>query len=101
LQHVAELNRMGADIKVKGNIAIIQGVPKLSGAPVTGTDLRASAALIVAGLAAEGMTTFKGLQHLDRGYENIETKLRGLGARIQRVKETEPAIAPDRINTSV
>ncbi|MEO1519665.1 MAG: UDP-N-acetylglucosamine 1-carboxyvinyltransferase [Cyanobacteria bacterium J06633_2] len=86
LRHVSEFNRMGADIRLKGNVAIVQGVPKLSGAPVVGSDLRASAALVVAGLAADGVTTIQGLQHLDRGYENIEGKLRGLGARIQRVE---------------
>lgn len=92
LQHVAELNRMGADIRLKGNIAIVRGVPQLSGAPVQGTDLRASAALVIAGLAAEGMTTVRGLNHLDRGYDNIEAKLRGLGAKIQRGQEdTVPA----------
>lgn len=85
LRHVAELNRMGANIRVKGNIAIIQGVPMLSGAPVLATDLRASAALVLAGLAAEGMTTIRGLQHLDRGYENLEGKLQKLGAKLQRV----------------
>ena len=94
LQHVAELNRMGADIRLKGNIAIVRGVPQLSGAPVQGTDLRASAALVIAGLAAEGMTTVRGLNHLDRGYDNIEAKLRGLGAKIQRAQETDVAIAP-------
>jgi UDP-N-acetylglucosamine 1-carboxyvinyltransferase len=92
LQHVAELNRMGADIRVKGNIAIVRGVPKLTGAPVMGTDLRASAALVIAALAAEGMTTVKGLQHLDRGYDNLEGKLLGLGAKIQRVQEDEPIV---------
>lgn len=85
LRHVAELNRMGADIRVKGNIAIVQGVPKLSGAPVVATDLRASAALVIAGLAAEGTTVVQGLHHLDRGYENIEGKLKTLGAKIERV----------------
>ena len=85
LGHVPELKRMGANIRVKGNNAMIQGVPFLSGAPVTGTDLRASAALVVAGLAAEGQTTIQGLHHLDRGYANIEQKLRGLGARIERI----------------
>ncbi|MEB3213387.1 MAG: UDP-N-acetylglucosamine 1-carboxyvinyltransferase [Leptolyngbyaceae bacterium] len=85
LRHVAELNRMGADIRLKGNVAIVQGVPRLSGAPVVASDLRASAALVVAGLAADGITTVQGLHHLDRGYENIEDKLRSLGARIQRV----------------
>ncbi len=85
LGHVPELKRMGADIKIKGNNAMIQGVPQLSGAPVTGTDLRASAAMVVAGLAARGQTTVQGLQHLDRGYDNIEAKLRSLGARIERI----------------
>ena len=87
LTHVPELNRMGADIRIKGNNAIIRGVPMLSGAPVVATDLRASAALVLAGLAAEGKTTIHRLHHLDRGYENIEGKLRGLGARIQRLKD--------------
>lgn len=86
MRHFAELNRMGADIRVKGNNAIIRGVHQLSGAPVMATDLRASAALIIAGLAAEGETIIQGLQHLDRGYENIEGKLQGLGAKIQRVQ---------------
>jgi UDP-N-acetylglucosamine 1-carboxyvinyltransferase len=94
LQHVAELNRMGADIRLKGNIAIVRGVPQLSGAPVQGTDLRASAALVIAGLAANGMTTVKGLNHLDRGYDNIEAKLRGLGAKIQRALDTDVVSAP-------
>ncbi|WP_044170193.1 UDP-N-acetylglucosamine 1-carboxyvinyltransferase [Kamptonema formosum] len=85
LRHVAELNRMGADIRVNGNLAIVRGVPLLSGAPVVGTDLRASAALVIAGLGAEGKTTIQGLQHLDRGYEKLEVKLQQLGARLQRV----------------
>ena len=93
LRHVAELNRMGADIRVKGNHAIIRGVPMLSGAPVLATDLRASAALVLAGLAADGKTTIKGLHHLDRGYDNLELKLRQLGANIQRV--TDDTIEPD------
>ncbi len=99
LQHVAELNRMGADIRLKGNIAIVRGVPQLSGAPVQGTDLRASAALVIAGLAAEGMTTVRGLNHLDRGYDNLEAKLRGLGAKIQRAQEADVSIAPVPLNT--
>ena len=85
LRHVAELQRMGANIKVKGNHALIQGVPILSGAPVMATDLRASAALVLAGLAAEGKTVVRGLHHLDRGYENLEAKLQGLGAKLQRI----------------
>jgi len=84
LQHVAELQRMGANIRIKGNHALMQGVPFLSGAPVIATDLRASAALVIAGLAAQGKTIVSGLHHLDRGYENIESKLRKLGAKIER-----------------
>jgi len=85
LRHFAELNRMGADIKIKGNNAIVRGVPILSGAPVMATDLRASAALVLAGLAAEGKTIVQGLHHLDRGYENLDDKLRQLGANIRRL----------------
>ena len=87
LQHVAELQRMGANIRIKGNHALMQGVPFLSGAPVMATDLRASAALVIAGLAAQGKTIVSGLHHLDRGYENIESKLRKLGAKIERTNE--------------
>ncbi len=87
LGHVPELNRMGADIRVKGNNAIIRGVPLLSGAPVMATDLRASAALVLAALAAEGKTTIRGLHHLDRGYDNLEGKLRQLGAKLERVQD--------------
>jgi UDP-N-acetylglucosamine 1-carboxyvinyltransferase len=96
LRHVAELKRMGADIRLKGNNALITGVPKLSGAPVMATDLRASAALVLAGLAAEGCTIVKGLQHLDRGYEHLDQKLLKLGARIRRVttEETTPSLLP-------
>ncbi|VXD20089.1 UDP-N-acetylglucosamine 1-carboxyvinyltransferase [Planktothrix serta PCC 8927] len=86
--HVPELTRMGADIRVKGNTVLVRGVPLLSGAPVTATDLRASAALVLAALAAEGETTIQGLKHLDRGYEQLEAKLRQLGAKLQR---TDPA----------
>lgn len=85
LQHIAELQRMGTNIRVKGHHAIVQGVPMISGAPVMATDLRASAALVLAGLAAEGKTTVRGLHHLDRGYEDLENKLRGLGAKLERV----------------
>lgn len=97
LRHVAELNRMGADIRLKGNHAIIRGVPLLSGAPVLATDLRAAAALVLAGLAAGGTTSIQGLHHLDRGYDNIEGKLRAVGAKLQRV--TGEAIATDAIVT--
>lgn len=85
--HVGELQRMGSSIQVKGNSAIVKGVPKLSGAPVVAADLRASAALILAALAAEGKTEIFGVSHLDRGYEDIEKKLKRLGARIKRIKE--------------
>ncbi|BAQ65694.1 UDP-N-acetylglucosamine 1-carboxyvinyltransferase [Geminocystis sp. NIES-3709] len=85
LRHVAELKRMGANIKVKGNSALVSGVPILSGAPVMATDLRASAALVLAGLAADGKTIVQGLQHLDRGYENLEQKFQKLGAKIKRI----------------
>lgn len=84
-RHAAELNRMGADIRLKGNHALIRGVPFLSGAPVMATDLRASAALVLAGLAAEGKTIVQGLHHLDRGYDNLEGKLQQLGAKLQRI----------------
>ncbi len=82
--HVAELRRMGADIQTDGRTAIIKGVPKLSAAPVMATDLRASASLILAGLAAEGQTVISRIYHLDRGYDNIEQKLSALGADIKR-----------------
>ena len=85
LQHVAELQRMGADIRMQGNTAFVEGVARLSGAPVRGTDLRASAAMVLAGLGAEGITTVRGLEFLDRGYANLEGKLNTAGARIQRV----------------
>ncbi|NJL69879.1 MAG: UDP-N-acetylglucosamine 1-carboxyvinyltransferase [Microcoleus sp. SM1_3_4] len=93
LRHVAELNRMGADIRVKGNVAVVRGVARLSGAPVMPTDLRASAALVLAGLAADGVTTINSLQHLDRGYEQLEVKLQKLGAKLLRVKASEAANA--------
>ena len=83
--HVQELQRLGADIRVEGHTAIVRGVSQLSGAPVMATDLRASASLILAGLVAEGETIIDRIYHLDRGYENIEEKLSGLGAKIRRV----------------
>ena len=82
--HVDELNRMGADITVEGNRAIITGVETLKGAPVTATDLRASASLVIAGLAATGETEVHDIHYIDRGYEAIEEKLNHLGARITR-----------------
>jgi UDP-N-acetylglucosamine 1-carboxyvinyltransferase len=85
--HVSELIRFGADIVTEGNTATVKGVKKLSGAPVMATDLRASASLILAGLAADNTTEVSRIYHLDRGYESIEKKLVGLGADIKRVKE--------------
>lgn len=84
--HALELIRMGADIKIEGKTAIVKGVKKLSGAPVMASDLRASAALILAGLAADGITEIHRIYHIDRGYEEIEKKFRRLGARIKRAK---------------
>ena len=83
--HVGEMMRMGADITIQGKTAIVRGVPKLRGAPVMATDLRASASLILAGLAAEGTTTLSRVYHIDRGYQRIEEKLSALGADIRRV----------------
>ena len=83
--HVQELLRLGADIRVEGHTAIVRGVEKLSGAPVMATDLRASASLILAGLVADGETVIDRIYHLDRGYENIEEKLSGMGAKIRRI----------------
>ena len=85
--HVAELNRMGAHIQREGPHAIVEGVKQLSGAPVMASDLRASACLVLAGLVANGKTSVSRIYHLERGYENIEDKLRGLGAKIWREKE--------------
>ena len=83
--HVHELQRLGADIRVEGNAVIIQGVARMSGAPVMATDLRASASLVLAGLVAQGDTTVDRVYHIDRGYECIEEKLAGLGAHIRRL----------------
>ena len=88
--HVQELSRMGAEIHVDGHTAVVKGVPKLSGAPVMATDLRASASLVLAGLRAEGVTTVHRVYHLDRGYEALENKLRSLGARVRRVQARGP-----------
>ena len=88
-QYTYELNKMGANITSKGQSAFFEGVDKLSGAPVYASDLRAGAALIIAGIAAEGKTEIYNLNHIDRGYEDIEGKFRKLGANIERVKEEE------------
>ena len=85
--HVAELARLGADISIEGPSAIVKGGRPLSGAPVMASDLRASAALVVAGMAASGKTLVNRIYHLDRGYEKIDQKLRGLGARVQRIEQ--------------
>jgi UDP-N-acetylglucosamine 1-carboxyvinyltransferase len=85
--HISELERMGANIKVQGNSAVVTGVARLSGAPVMASDLRASAALLLAGLAAKGRTEVSRIYHLDRGYERLERKLEALGAKIRRVPE--------------
>jgi len=83
--HMLELRRLGADVKIEGHTAVIRGVPRLSGAPVMATDLRASASLVLAGLVAEGTTDVQRIYHIDRGYEHIEEKMRGLGADIRRM----------------
>lgn len=87
-QYTAELNKMGAQIVSQGKTAIFEGVKELTGAPVYATDLRAGAALIIAGIIAQGETQLYNLEHIDRGYENIEEKFRNLGAKIQRVTES-------------
>ncbi|MGB7483045.1 UDP-N-acetylglucosamine 1-carboxyvinyltransferase [Castellaniella ginsengisoli] len=84
--HVQELHRMGADIEIDGHTAVVQGVEQLLGATVMATDLRASASLVIAGLAASGQTTVERIYHLDRGYERMELKLQALGADIQRIQ---------------
>ncbi|WP_062308168.1 UDP-N-acetylglucosamine 1-carboxyvinyltransferase [Alicyclobacillus sendaiensis] len=90
--HVAELQRMGANIHIEGRTAVIEGVPRLTGARVTATDLRAGAALVIAGLLAEGQTEVYGLHHIDRGYDDLVGKFRQLGARLERI-EGDPEIA--------
>lgn len=85
--HVSELMRMGADVRIQGNNAMVRGVKKLKGAPVMATDLRASASLILAGLAADGVTELSRVYHIDRGYQRIEEKLSAIGANIKRISE--------------
>jgi UDP-N-acetylglucosamine 1-carboxyvinyltransferase len=84
--HVPELQRMGAKIQIDGKVAVVEGIPRLSGATVMATDLRASASLVIAGLVADGETIVDRIYHLDRGYDRMEEKLRGIGADIERVK---------------
>jgi UDP-N-acetylglucosamine 1-carboxyvinyltransferase len=93
MHHIPELNRMGADIRLKNGVAIVRGVPGFSGAPVMATDLRAGAALVLAGLAAEGTTLIRGLHHIERGYERLEEKLLSLEARVTRTGFT-PSLLP-------
>jgi UDP-N-acetylglucosamine 1-carboxyvinyltransferase len=85
--HMLELRRLGADIRIEGNTAVVKGIPKLTAAPVMATDLRASASLVLAGLVAAGETRVERVYHIDRGYEVIEEKLRGLGAQIKRTSD--------------
>ena len=96
-RYTTELQRMGADIRVEGLSAIVTGVSQLTGAHVNCTDLRAGAALVAAGLAAEGETTISNLEHLDRGYENLVENLRGLGARIARIHEPQEDRSVERV----
>ena len=94
--HVAELNRLGARIERCGPTASVHGVSSLSGATVMASDLRASAALVLAGLAARGETIVRRIYHLDRGYERLEEKLRHLGARITRCHDDTPTLLASR-----
>ncbi len=98
--HVPELQRMGADIRLRGNTALVRGVEKLQGAPVMATDLRASASLVIAGLCASGETLMDRVYHLDRGYERIEDKLTQLGAQIERVTTAAAELAALRSATA-
>ena len=84
-RYVEELQRLGADIRADGHHAVVRGVPRLSGAPVRAPDIRAGAALVVAGLAADGETTLTGVQHIDRGYDDLVGRLAALGADVERV----------------
>ena len=90
--HAAELNRMGADIMLDGSKAVINGVRRLSGAPVMASDLRAGAVLVAVGMAALGETVVSRVYHIDRGYESIEEKLNNIGANITRVNDNEEEV---------
>jgi UDP-N-acetylglucosamine 1-carboxyvinyltransferase len=83
--HVQEMQRLGANIDIDGNTALVKGVAELEGATVMATDLRASASLVLAGLVAKGQTVIERIYHLDRGYENLEEKFNALGANVKRV----------------
>lgn len=87
--HAPELSRLGADIQVRGQEAVVKGVKTLKGAPVMATDLRASVSLVIAALAAQGQTEVNRIYHLDRGFERLEEKLTGCGADIRRVSDSE------------
>ena len=101
--HASEMQRMGADIQIEGPTAIVSGPAKLTGARVQASDLRASASLVLAGLAAEGETIIDRVYHIDRGYERIEAKLRSLGANIERIRDsvTAPLSNPDAVHSAV
>jgi UDP-N-acetylglucosamine 1-carboxyvinyltransferase len=92
--HASEMQRMGASIQIEGNTAIVEGPTRLAGARVQASDLRASACLVLAGLAAEGETVIDRVYHIDRGYEKIEDKLRSVGARIERLRDSVTAQLP-------
>ena len=91
--YVDELRRMGADIRTEGHHAVIRGVPRLSAAPVRALDIRAGAAMVIAALTADGVTPIDDVHHLDRGYEDLERKLRALGADVRR--DGDPVVVPD------
>ena len=97
-QYVEELRRMGADIQVDGKVAVIEGTGSLTGAPVKACDLRAGAALMIAGLAAQGVTTIEEIFHIERGYEDMAGKLRALGAEIEKraITQNENLNRPDQ-----
>ncbi len=100
-KYVDELSRMGASIKVEGNIAIIEGVDGLTGASVTAPDLRAGAALVVAGLVADGYTTIDSIHYIERGYENFERKMTALGASMQKIPvDDERAVQKFKLKVS-
>jgi len=89
---VDELNRMGADIRTEGHHAVIRGVERLSSAPVRALDIRAGAAMVIAALMADGVTEIEDMYHVDRGYQDLETKLTALGAVVRRERERSPAL---------
>ncbi|MBQ4166334.1 MAG: UDP-N-acetylglucosamine 1-carboxyvinyltransferase, partial [Oscillospiraceae bacterium] len=100
-RYVDELRRMGANISVEGRVAVIEGVDSLKGAPVKATDLRAGAALIVAALGAEGVSEIYDIYHVERGYENMEEKLRLLGADIEKVDEPDPVASEKKARKAI